>query len=261
MPTLQEIASETSSVPVEKAFRLDSKNLYEQLGHSWFVSLSKNFYRRVYADPEPWFRAIFASSTEDEAAKNQYEWLVQRCGGPPLYSNRKGHPGLLGRHAHFDVSVAAAERWLQHMGAAMQETEMPATTDPDAKESLMDFFRHTAHFLVAGQCIRESSAQADLQSDGTSNKRRALQQLQARKQRQLEQRQEKQLREATAPAPLFPEASSLDCEVAAHHERDETQNRVRRLEPSRCTFALCVVAACFVVAASLHHRRRSPTLM
>lgn len=48
------------------------------------------FGTRVFDDEEEWFRSIFASSTKEDAIRNQYEFFVQRMGGPPLFSRRKG---------------------------------------------------------------------------------------------------------------------------------------------------------------------------
>jgi len=45
---------------------------------------------RVYDDDEEWFRSIFGNSDKEKAIQNQYEFLVQRMGGPPLYSQRRG---------------------------------------------------------------------------------------------------------------------------------------------------------------------------
>ena len=46
---------------------------------------------RVYGDEEEeWFRSIFANSKKEEAIQNQYEFFMQRMGGPSLYSQRKG---------------------------------------------------------------------------------------------------------------------------------------------------------------------------
>lgn len=50
---------------------------------------------RVYDDDEEWFRSIFANSKKEEAIQNQYEFFVQRMGGPPLYSQRKGKKFLI----------------------------------------------------------------------------------------------------------------------------------------------------------------------
>ena len=55
-----------------------------------FSPVASLLFARVYADTEPWFRDIFASSTKEEAIQNQYEFFIQRMGGPALYSQRKG---------------------------------------------------------------------------------------------------------------------------------------------------------------------------
>lgn len=45
---------------------------------------------RVYDDEEEWFRSIFANSKKEDAIQNQYEFFIQRMGGPPLYNQRRG---------------------------------------------------------------------------------------------------------------------------------------------------------------------------
>jgi truncated hemoglobin YjbI len=45
----------------------------------------------VYEDEEEWFREIFSGSKKEDAIQNQYEFLVQRMGGPPLFSQRRGN--------------------------------------------------------------------------------------------------------------------------------------------------------------------------
>merc|ERR1719329_1460105 len=124
-----------------------------------------------FSDSEaPWFRDIFVASgsSEAEAARNQYEWLIQRCGGPPLYNQRRGHPGLLGRHGNFDVSEAGAERWLLHMRRSLEEMPTPTQTAPDAKAALMDFLTHSAHFIAQGQCLRQQQQQPKQQVSDNS---------------------------------------------------------------------------------------------
>ncbi|KAG1330060.1 two-on-two hemoglobin-3 [Cocos nucifera] len=148
MQALQQKASEWSGVAASDAFAIDETNLFETLGGLQpFIDLSTNFYNRVYDDEEEWFRSIFANSKKEDAIRNQYEFLVQRMGGPPLYSQRKGHPALIGRHRPFPVTHQAAERWLHHMQQALDSM---SSIDPDSKIKMMNFFRHTAFFLVAG---------------------------------------------------------------------------------------------------------------
>ncbi|EPS62012.1 hypothetical protein M569_12782, partial [Genlisea aurea] len=147
MNTLQQKATEYSGVKSEDSFAIDSVNLYEKLGHQTFVNLSTNFYNRVYDDEEEWFRSIFANSDKEAAIQNQYEFFVQRLGGPQLFSQRRGHPALIARHRPFPVTHQAAERWLHHMQNALDNTE---GIDAESKTKMMNYFRHTAFFLVAG---------------------------------------------------------------------------------------------------------------
>ncbi|CAA7409950.1 unnamed protein product [Spirodela intermedia] len=170
MQSLQQKASEWSGVAGADAFAIDETNLFEKLGLQTFVDLSTSFYNRqerivlliwpiphlrlgtlVFDDEEQWFRSIFATSKKEDAIRNQYEFFVQRMGGPPLYSERKGHPALIGRHRPFPVTHRAAERWLHHMQQALDSTQ---TIDPDSKIKMMNFFRHTAFFLVAGDELK-----------------------------------------------------------------------------------------------------------
>ncbi|KAL7122106.1 hypothetical protein ACP275_01G025100 [Erythranthe tilingii] len=151
MQSLQDKASEWSGVNRDDAFAIDQINLYEKLGLQTFISLSTNFYNRVYDDEEEWFRSIFANSKKEDAIQNQYEFFSQRMGGPPLYNQRRGHPALIGRHRPFPVTHEAAERWLHHMQLALDST---TDIDSESKIKMMNFFRHTAFFLVAGDELK-----------------------------------------------------------------------------------------------------------
>ncbi|XP_010249775.1 PREDICTED: two-on-two hemoglobin-3 [Nelumbo nucifera] len=154
MQSLQQKASEWSGVSTSDAFAIDETNLFELLGLQTFVTLSTNFYNRVYDDDEEWFRSIFANSKKEDAIQNQYEFFVQRMGGPPLYSQRKGHPALIGRHRPFPVTHRAAERWLHHMQQALDSVP---EIDADSKIKMMNFFRHTAFFLVTGDELKNQN--------------------------------------------------------------------------------------------------------
>ncbi|KAF9612840.1 hypothetical protein IFM89_004250 [Coptis chinensis] len=146
MKSLQQKASEWSGVETSDAFAIDTTNLFEKLGLQTFINLSTDFYTRVYDDEEEWFRLIFANSKKEDAIQNQYEFFVQRMGGPPLYSQRKGHPALIGRHRPFPVTHQAAERWLHHMQQALDNA---TDIDTDSKTKMMNFFRQcTLHFSL-----------------------------------------------------------------------------------------------------------------
>ncbi len=118
-------------------------------GPDGFLTLATSFYDKVFADKEnPWFLGIFASSTKSEAVDNQYRFLVQSFGGEELYKEKKGkYTRLVGRHANYQITSDAAERWLVHMNGAIDEHE-ELKHDEEAKEYLKKYFRYTAFYIV-----------------------------------------------------------------------------------------------------------------
>nr|XP_023902276.1 two-on-two hemoglobin-3-like [Quercus suber] len=76
-----------------------------------------------------------------------------------------GHPALIARHRPFPVTHRAAERWLHHMQQALDGT---TDIDADSKVRMMNFFRHTAFFLVAGDELKGQNQQPQCKH-GTSN--------------------------------------------------------------------------------------------
>ena len=144
---MDELIDKVSGVKREDAFKIDEINIYNALGEEVFYKLSNTFYTKVFNDEEKWFRNIFKGKTLDEAVQNQAEFFIQRMGGPPYFSKRKGHPALIGRHMKFNMSEKAAERWLHHMQEALDET---TEIDDDIKTRMMNFFKHTAYFLSFG---------------------------------------------------------------------------------------------------------------
>ena len=123
-------------------YKIDDKNMFEELGAELIVRLSTAFYNRVYDDPDEWFTAMFPAD-RFQAIQNQYEFFIQRLGGPQLYSQRKGHPALRGRHQQFEITQKHVGRWLKHMNDAMDEVGI----EGDSRERLWEFFYDTAHFL------------------------------------------------------------------------------------------------------------------
>ncbi|CAL5440513.1 unnamed protein product [Camellia sinensis] len=154
MQSLQQKASELSGVDRSDPFAIDDTNLFQKLGLETFIKLSTNFCTRVYDDEEERFQSIFANSKKEDAIRNQYKLLVQRMRGPPLYSQRKGHPALIGHHSPFPVTHQTAKRWLHHMQQALDGM---TDIDADSKIKMMNFFRHTAFFLVAGDKLKNSN--------------------------------------------------------------------------------------------------------
>lgn len=146
MQQLRAQATEASGVPYSAVEEALSANLYNRLGWQTLCALSEDFYSRVYSD-EQWFRAIFANTTREAAARNQREFLAQEFGGPALYRERKGHTAIIGRHGPYAVDARAAERWLQHMHAAV----LTVIKDPEVQILMINYFKHMAWYIVFGK--------------------------------------------------------------------------------------------------------------
>ena len=123
-------------------------SFYERVGKELIVALSHAFYTRVFADEDEEFRSMFNHATIEEAARNQYEFFIQRLGGPPLYSERKGHPTLRMRHARFRVNKKTGKQWLDHMKAAMEEVGLSHEGGRGVEaEAFWGFLVYVADFL------------------------------------------------------------------------------------------------------------------
>lgn len=120
-------------------------SLFSQLGGTETIArLVRAFYRRVAKDPD--LSPIFPEDLT-ETEEKQFRFLTQFTGGPPLYSEKYGHPRLRARHLPFPITPVRAEAWLRCMKEALDEIGL---TGPARDE----FFRRvslTAHHMVNTQ--------------------------------------------------------------------------------------------------------------
>jgi len=97
--------------------------LYEAVGGDAGVrALTRRFYALMDSLPEAArCRAIHPPDLSGSEEK-LYEYLTGWLGGPPLYTQKRGHPML--RRRHFMASIGPAERdeWLLCFMRALEET-------------------------------------------------------------------------------------------------------------------------------------------
>ena len=114
---------------------------YERLGPENLKLLVERFYDLVFANEE--IKHLF--KTDKEVIKEkQRMFLTQFLGGPPLYSEKYGHPQMRARHMPHPISQENAVAWLQCMSAAL--TSLPI--DENLKDELFKRFVPTAMFMV-----------------------------------------------------------------------------------------------------------------
>ena len=98
--------------------------LYERAGGMpFFERLVGRFYDAVATDPI--LRPLYPEADLSGAQRRLTLFLAQYWGGPRTYDDERGHPRLRMRHAPFVIDVAARDRWLTLMRAALA-AEAPA---------------------------------------------------------------------------------------------------------------------------------------
>jgi hemoglobin len=116
-------------------------SLFAELGESSLRALVASFYRRVREDDL--IGPLYPQDDWHGAEKRLADFLIFRFGGPQTYIEERGHPRLRMRHLPFAIGLAERDRWLDLMGAAMEETGIP---QPQAAV-LGAFFAQVADFM------------------------------------------------------------------------------------------------------------------
>jgi hemoglobin len=114
---------------------------YERLGSENLDMLVDRFYDLVFSHPQ--ISRLFKTDKELIKAK-QKMFLTQFLGGPPLYSERYGHPQMRARHMPHAIAEEDAVAWLQCMAQAVHSLNI----DESLKDELMKRFIPTAMFMV-----------------------------------------------------------------------------------------------------------------
>jgi hemoglobin len=128
------VNSETPALPEDQ--------IYNAIGDDGFGRLIAAFYRRVPTDDI--LGPLYPQQDFAGAEERLRLFLIQRFGGPPTYSNQRGHPRLRMRHAPFQVDERARNRWIQLMEQALEEANLPPQTLP----ALRKYFLDTATFMI-----------------------------------------------------------------------------------------------------------------
>jgi hemoglobin len=94
---------------------------------------------------EPAFAHLRALHPSDlSGSRDKLFWfLCGWLGGPSHYEDRFGHPRLRARHLPFAIGIRERDDWLQCMGRAMAEVELPA----ELQQRLQASFANTADWM------------------------------------------------------------------------------------------------------------------
>ena len=118
-------------------------SFYDEIGgYDTIAGIVRRFYEGVATDAL--LRPMYPEEDLGPAEERFRMFLVQYWGGPSTYSDQRGHPRLRMRHAPFAVTPFAAERWLVHFRAGLDEADL---TD-EQREQFWAYVTHAAQFMV-----------------------------------------------------------------------------------------------------------------
>ena len=116
--------------------------IYAAIGEDGFQRLIAAFYRQVPDDDI--LGPMYPADDMEGAEQRLRDFLIGRFGGPQRYIEQRGHPRLRARHVPFSIDAQARDRWLELMGNALAETDLPADVD----RALRTFFDAVAAMMV-----------------------------------------------------------------------------------------------------------------
>jgi hemoglobin len=122
----------------------DAPTPYDLIGGDGGVkALVQRFYDQMELDPAyEKLRRVHGASLES-AREKLHMFLSGWLGGPPLYTDRYGHPMLRARHLPFAIGEEERDQWMACMTQAMEEVGIP----PDLREALANSFWKTADWM------------------------------------------------------------------------------------------------------------------
>jgi hemoglobin len=126
----------------EDRMQISETQVYAVIGEDGFNRLVRAFYAQVPGDDV--LGPMYASADLAGAEERLREFLVGRFGGPDRYIQQRGHPRLRQRHAPFVIDQRARDRWIQLMGNALEQVDLPE----DVGRILRSFFEQTATFMI-----------------------------------------------------------------------------------------------------------------
>lgn len=121
---------------------MEPQTLYEQIGGAKTIrAIVETFYPKVQA--HPLLAPLFPEDIRP-VMERQYWFLTQYLGGPPLYSERRGHPMLRARHLPFPITKERAEAWLSCMHETLDEVGIQGLV----REQIWSRLVLTAHHMI-----------------------------------------------------------------------------------------------------------------
>jgi len=120
------------------------KTPYERIGGDEAVRRLCNTFYQIMSDT-PQTQVIRSLHPQDIKISEDklYMFLSGWLGGPPLFTDKFGHPRLRGRHLPYAIGIEERDQWLYCMAQALKTMDLESIFS----EQLMASFVQTADFM------------------------------------------------------------------------------------------------------------------
>jgi hemoglobin len=123
---------------------LQRMTLYDAIGGlDTIASLTARFYQLMDTLPEAARCRAVHPADLSRAEEKLTEYLSGWLGGPPLYTDKYGHPRLRSRHFGAAIGTAEVDEWLLCFQRAMDET----VSDANLRAAIWDPVEKLAHHM------------------------------------------------------------------------------------------------------------------
>ena len=124
----------------------DDPTVYDVVGGmEFFTALADRFYERVKTDAV--LLPLYPDPSDLPAASRRLAlFLAQYWGGPPIYSEERGHPRLRARHFPFEIGPEERDHWL----AAMRHAITVAKPSPEVEGEIERYINMAAEAMRNG---------------------------------------------------------------------------------------------------------------
>ncbi|OUR63704.1 hemoglobin-like protein [Methylophaga sp. 42_25_T18] len=120
------------------------KTPYERIGGEEAVRrLCNTFYQIMSDTPQTQLIRELHPDNLQISEDKLFMFLSGWLGGPPLFTDKFGHPRLRSRHMPFSINIEERDQWLYCMAQALKTMEL----DSSFAEQLMSSFVQTADFM------------------------------------------------------------------------------------------------------------------
>lgn len=117
------------------------QSIYELIGEDQIRLLTRYFYQEVAHNPA--LKKLYPKDLEP-AERRLFLFLLQVFGGPPTYTEERGHPRLRMRHLEWQIDSSMRDHWLNAMLTALDRIN----PDQNVKELMMGYFIKTANHMI-----------------------------------------------------------------------------------------------------------------